>query len=135
MGRLEEDAAKLFYEFSLDEMVPADHLLRKIDRFLDFDDIRAHLKPFCSHTGRLSVDPELICRMLIIEYCYGIRSERWLCEEVHLNLAYQWFCKLGIEDRVPNHSTFWVSAYPHWPNGFLNIELQNSGPTYPRRIR
>ena len=106
MGRLEEDSAKLFYEFSLDQMVPADHLLRKVDRFLDFDDIRAHLKPFYSHTGRPSVDPELMCRMLIVGYCYGIRSERRLCEEVHLNLAYRWFCKLGIEDSVPNHSTF-----------------------------
>ena len=106
MGRLEEDAAKLFYEFSLDKMVPVDHLLREIDRFLDFDDIRAHLKPFYSHTGRPSVDPELMCRMLIVGYCYGIRSERRLCEEVHLNLAYRWFCKLGIEDSVPNHSTF-----------------------------
>jgi transposase len=106
MGRLEDDTAKLFYEFSLEEMVPADHLLRKIDRFLDFDDIRAYLKPFYSHTGRPSVDPELMCRMLIVGYCYGIRSERRLCEEVHLNLAYRWFCKLGIEDQVPNHSTF-----------------------------
>jgi len=106
MGRLDEDGAKLFYEFSLEEMVPADHLLRKIGRFLDFDDIRAHLKPFYSHTGRPSVDPELMCRMLIVGYCYGIRSERRLCEEVHLNLAYRWFCKLGIEDKVPNHSTF-----------------------------
>ena len=106
MGRLEEDTAKLFYEFSLDEMVPIGHLLRKIDRFLNFDEIRAHLKPFYSHTGRPSVDPELMCRMLIVGYCYGIRSERRLCEEVHLNLAYRWFCKLGIEDKIPNHSTF-----------------------------
>lgn len=106
MGRLEEGAAKLFYEFSLEEMVPGDHLLRKIDRFLDFDDLRAHLKPFYSHTGRPSVDPELMCRMLIVGYCYGIRSERRLCQEVHLNLAYRWFCNLGIEDQVPNHSTF-----------------------------
>lgn len=106
MGRLEGGTAKLFYEFSLDEMVPAGHLLRQINRFFDFEDIRAHLKPFYSHTGRPSVDPELMCRMLIIGYCYGIRSERRLCEEVHLNLAYRWFCKLGLEDRVPNHSTF-----------------------------
>jgi transposase len=106
MGRLEGGADKLFYEFSLDEMVPTGHLLRKIDRFLDFDSIRAHLKPFYSHTGRPSVDPELMCRMLIVGYCYGIRSERRLCEEVHLNLAYRWFCRLGIEDQVPNHSTF-----------------------------
>lgn len=106
MGRLEGGAAKLFYEFSLEEMVPQDHLLRKIDRFLDFDDLRSHLKPFYSHTGRPSIDPELMCRMLIVGYCFGIRSERQLCDDVHLNLAYRWFCQLGIEDSVPNHSTF-----------------------------
>lgn len=106
MGQLEGGVAKLFYEFSLEDMVPQDHMLRKIDRFLDFDDLRAHLKPFYSHTGRPSVDPELMCRMLIVGYCFGIRSERRLCDEVHLNLAYRWFCKLGIEDQIPNHSTF-----------------------------
>ena len=106
MGRLEESGAKLFYEFSLEDIVPAGHMLRKIDRFLDFDGLRAHLKPFYSHTGRPSIDPELMVRMLIVGYCCGIRSERRLCEEVHLNLAYRWFCKLGIEDSIPNHSTF-----------------------------
>lgn len=106
MGQLDGGTAKLFYEFSLEKMVPQDHLLRKIDRFLDFDDLRAHLKPFYSHTGRPSIDPELMCRMLIVGYCFGIRSERQLCDEVHLNLAYRWFCQLGIEDVVPNHSTF-----------------------------
>jgi len=106
MGQLEGGTAKLFYEFSLEEMVPQNHLLRKIDRFLDFDDLRSHLKPFYSHTGRPSIDPELMCRMLIVGYCFGIRSERRLCDEVHLNLAYRWFCQLGIEDSIPNHSTF-----------------------------
>lgn len=106
MGQLEGGAARLFYEFSLEEMVPQNHLLRKIDRFLDFEDLRAHLKPFYSHTGRPSIDPELMCRMLIVGYCFGIRSERQLCDEVHLNLAYRWFCQLSIEDNVPNHSTF-----------------------------
>ena len=106
MGRLEGGAAKLFYEFSLEDMVPTDHMLRKIDRFLNFDDLRAHLKPFYSHTGRPSIDPELMVRMLIVGYCFGIRSERRLCDEVHLNLAYRWFCKLGIEDTIPSHSTF-----------------------------
>ena len=106
MGQLEGKAAKLFYEFSLKEMVPQNHLLRKINHFLNFDDLRAHLKPFYSHTGRPWIDPELMCRMLIVGYCFGIRSERQLCGEVHLNLAYRWFCQLGIEDAVPNHSTF-----------------------------
>ena len=106
MGRLEGGGDKLFYEFSLEDAVPADHLLRRIDRFLQFDELRAHLKPYYSHTGRPSVDPELMIRMLIIGYGFGIRSERRLCEEVHLNLAYRWFCRLGLEDRVPDHSTF-----------------------------
>jgi transposase len=91
---------------NLDEFVPQDHLLRAIDRHLDLTEFRQHLTKFYSQIGRPSVDPELIIRMLIIGYCYGIRSERRLCEEVHLNLAYRWFCHLGIHDRVPDHSTF-----------------------------
>ena len=92
MGQLEGGTANLFYEFSLEDMVPQNHLLRKIDQFLNFDDLRTYLKPFYSHTGRPSIDPELMCRMLIVGYCFGIRSERQLCDEVHLNLAYRWFC-------------------------------------------
>ncbi|NEX60189.1 transposase [Noviherbaspirillum galbum] len=91
---------------NLEAFVPQDHLLRAIDRYLDLTAFRDHLKPFYSHMGRPSVDPELLIRMLIIGYCYGIRSERRLCEEVHLNLAYRWFCHLGVHDRVPDHSTF-----------------------------
>lgn len=96
----------LFYEFSLERHVPSDHLLRSIDRFVDLSGIRAHLRPFYSEMGRPSIDPELMVRMLIIGYCFGIRSERRLCEEVHLNLAYRWFCRLGLEGDVPDHSTF-----------------------------
>ena len=106
MGRLVGDQAKLFYEFDLDNRVPSDHLLRKIGSVLDLKDLRRRLKPFYSHTGRPSIDPELMIRMLLIGYCYGIRSERRLCEEVSLNLAYRWFCRLGLEDEVPDHSTF-----------------------------
>lgn len=82
------------------------HLLRSIDRFVGLDGIRAHLAGFYSHAGRPSVDPELLIRMLLVGYCFGIRSERWLCEEVHLNLAYRWFCHLDLADRVPDHSMF-----------------------------
>jgi transposase len=81
-------------------------MLRSIDRFVDLSGIRAHLQPFYSEIGRPSVDPELIIRMLLVGYCFGIRSERRLCEEVHLNLAYRWFCRLGLEGEVPDHSTF-----------------------------
>lgn len=87
-------------------MVPDDHLLRGIDRFLDLTRLHDHLAPFYSHSGRPSLDPELLMRMLIVGYCLGIRSERRLCEEVKLNLAYRWFCHLSIEDTVPDHWTF-----------------------------
>lgn len=110
MGR-QEAPAQLFYEFELDRHVPANHLLREIDRFLDVDSLREALRPFYSHLGRPSIDPELIVRMLVIGYVMGIRSERRLCDEVHLNLAYRWFCRLGLEDKVPDHSTF--SKYRH----------------------
>src|ERR1700761_5805670 len=106
MGERQVDQAALFYEFSVEQHVPSDHLLRAIDRFVDLSGIRAHLRPFYSELGRPSIDPELLIRMLIIGYCMGIRSERRLCEEVHLNLAYRWFCRLGLEGAVPDHSTF-----------------------------
>ena len=99
-------AARLFYDFCLDDHVPADHQLRGIDRHLNLDEVRNGLKPFYSSTGRPSVDPELMIRMLLVGYCMGIRSERRLCEEVHLNLAYRWFCRLGLDGKVPDHSTF-----------------------------
>jgi transposase len=99
MGPRQEAQPALFYEFSLEDHVPQDHLLRSIDRFVDLSSIRAHLADFYSHTGRPSVDPELLIRMLLVGYCFGIRSERRLCEEVHLNLAYRWFCRLDLTDR------------------------------------
>jgi transposase len=96
----------LFYAFRLEDHVPSDHLLRRIDCFVDCSQLRQHLAGFYSATGRPSVDPELMIRMLLIGYCLGIRSERRLCEEVHLNLAYRWFCRLGLEGKVPDHSAF-----------------------------
>jgi len=106
MGERTVAQEALFYEFSLERHVPANHLLRSIDRFVDLSGIRAHLRPYYSDTGRPSIDPELMIRMLIVGYCFGIRSERRLCDEVHLNLAYRWFCRLGLEGDVPDHSTF-----------------------------
>jgi transposase len=106
MGQQGGNQDRLFYSFNLDSHVPADHLLRGIDRCLDLSELRRQLAPFYSHTGRPSIDPELMVRMLLIGYSFGIRSERRLCEEVHLNLAYRWFCRLGLEDIVPDHSTF-----------------------------
>ena len=106
MGERTVAQEALFYEFSLERHVPSDHLLRSIDRFVDLSSIRDHLRPYYSECGRPSVDPELMIRMLIIGYTHGIRSERRLCDEVHLNLAYRWFCRLGLEGAVPDHSTF-----------------------------
>ncbi len=106
MGQQAGNQDRLFYSFNLDDHVPPDHLLRGIDRFLDLGELRQHLAPFYSNTGRPSIDPELMVRMLIVGYCFGIRSERRLCGEVHLNLAYRWFCRLGLEDKVPDHSSF-----------------------------
>jgi transposase len=102
---------QLFYEFRLDDHVPKDHLLRRIDSFLDFGFVRSKLAASYSPIGRPSVDPELMMRMLLIGYLNGIRSERRLCEEVHLNLGYRWFCKLNLHGAVPDHSTFSKNRY------------------------
>jgi len=106
MGERRVQQEALFYEFSLERHVPETHLLRHIDRFVELDGLRRELVPFYSEIGRPSIDPELLIRMLIVGYCFGIRSERRLCEEVHLNLAYRWFCRLGLNGEVPDHSTF-----------------------------
>jgi transposase len=111
MGRQDRDQGQLFYEFSLDEMIPTDHLLRRINVFATaaLADLHHQLKAFYSDIGRPSVDPELMIRMLLVGYCYGIRHERRLCQEVALHLAYRWFCKLYLDDKVPHHSTFSVN--------------------------
>src|SRR5437764_5408820 len=106
MGERRVAQEHLFYEFSLERHVPETHLLRSIDRFVELDGLRRELAPFYSEMGRPSIDPELLIRMLIVGYCFGIRSERRLCEEVHLNLAYRWFCRLGLDGSVPDHSSF-----------------------------
>src|SRR5215813_10141630 len=106
MGHRQVEQAALFYEFSLEKHVPADHLMRSIDRFVDLEQVRRDLAPFSSTIGRPSIDPELMIRMLLLGYCFGIRSERRLCDEVHLNLAYRWFCRLSLDGTVPDHSTF-----------------------------
>src|SRR6187431_2668902 len=106
MGRLKSDQGQLFYEFRLGDAVPEDHLVRKIDTALDLSWLRSELAPHYSFTGRPSIDPELMIRMLVVGYVFAIRSERLICREVQVNLAYRWFCKLGIEDAIPDHSAF-----------------------------
>src|SRR4249920_2661738 len=106
MGRLTAGQGQLFYAFHLDEVVPADHVVRRVNAVLDLGWIHQELAPFYSNTGRPSIDPELMIRMLLVGYVFAIRSERRICAEVQVNLAYRWFCKLGIEDRIPDHSVF-----------------------------
>ena len=108
MGRRRRDQGRLFYEFRLDDRIPQNHLLRRIDVVVTvaLADLHEELEPYYSDIGRPSVDPELMIRMLIVGYCCGIRSERRLAQEVELHLAYRWFCKLDLEDEIPHHSTF-----------------------------
>jgi transposase len=101
----------LFYEICLEDKVPPDHLVRRLDAVLDLSWLRAALARYYSHTGCPSVDPELMIRMLVLGYCYSIRSDRRLCQEVDMNFAYRWFCRLGLEGRVPDHSTFSVNRH------------------------
>lgn len=119
MGRL-SGQEPLFFGFRLEDHVPTDHLLRRVDVALDLGFVRQTLAPYYSCTGRPSVDPELMMRMLLIGYLQGIRSERRLCEEVHLNLAYRWFCRLGLDGCVPDHSTFSKNRHGRFREGDLH---------------
>jgi transposase len=110
MGR-QAVSEQLFYDFRLEDHVPEKHLLRQLDKVLRFDGILAALASYYSHTGRSSIDPELMLRMMLVGYAYGIRSDRRLCEQAHLNLAYRWFCRLGLDGAVPDHSTFSKNRY------------------------
>src|SRR5215831_18759422 len=106
MGRLNKDQRQLFYAFCLDEVVPSDHRVREIAAVLDLSWVHAELASYYSSIGRPSIDPGLMMRMLILGYVFAIRSERLLCREVAVNLAYRWFCGLSIEDKIPDHSAF-----------------------------
>jgi transposase len=113
MGRQTGDQSQLFYLFNLERRIPAGHLLRRINPVVTriLGELREKLAPFYSEIGRPSIDPELMIRMLIVGYCYGVRFERRLCEEVELHLAYRWFCRLDLDDKVPDHSTFSVNRH------------------------
>jgi transposase len=106
MGRCNRDQGQLFYSFDLDAAVPGDHLVREIAAVLDLSWVYDELAPHYPPMGRPSIDPVLMIRMLIIGYVFAIRSERALCREVQVNLAYRWFCGLSIEDKLPDHSAF-----------------------------
>lgn len=125
MGRQTGDQSQLFYLFNLEELIPASHLLRRINPVVTrvLAELRENLTPFYSDIGRPSIDPELMLRMLIVGYCYGIRFERRLCEEVELHLAYRWFCRLDLDDQVPDHSTFSVNRHGRFRNSAIFRKL------------
>ena len=106
MGRRESGQVQFLYAFDLDKVVPPDHLVRQIDDVLDLSWVHKELAPYYSHTGRPSIDPVLMIRMLLVGYLFALRSERRLCSKVQVNLAYRWFCKLSVEDQIPDHSVF-----------------------------
>jgi transposase len=125
MGRQTVDQSQLFYLFNLEQRIPAHHLLRRINPIVIriLAGLRDELQPFYSEIGRPSIDPELMLRMLIVGYCYGIRSERKLCEEVELHLAYRWFCRLDLEDKIPDHSTFSVNRHGRFRERTANKQV------------
>src|SRR5215467_7725316 len=96
----------LFYYFRLEDQVPENHLLRLIDTHIDFSFVREQLKDSYSDTGRPSIDPELLLRIVLIGYLYGISSERKLVEELRMHLAWRWFTGIGFDQEIPHHSTF-----------------------------
>ena len=122
MGRQVEQAS-LFYEFRLEERVPCDHLLRRVDAIVDLSFVHEVMAGHYSAIGRPSVDPVLMIRMLLVGYLFGVRSERRLCEEVDLNLAYRWFCRLGLDGRVPDHSTFTKNRHGRFRDSNILREL------------
>ena len=103
MGHQSRQTAMIFVD--IESMIPETHLLRKIERMVSFDFIYDLLAPYYPATGRPSVDPVSMFKMLLIGYLYGIKSERRLVEEVQLNIAYRWFCGFELDDTIPNHST------------------------------
>ena len=122
MGR-QVDQGALFYEVRLEERVPTGHLLRRIDAILDLSFVRGVMAPHYARGGRPSIDPELLIRMLLVGYLYGVRSERRLCEDVDLNLAFRWFCRLGLDGSVPDHSTFTKNRHGRFRESGLMREL------------
>src|SRR5437667_11291191 len=119
MGRLNHDQGQLFYSFHLDEVVPDDHLVREIAAILDLSWVHRELAAYYPKMGRPSIDPELMIRMLIVGYVFAIRSERMLCREVKVNLAYRWFCGLSIEDSIPDHSAFSRASHERLRDSYI----------------
>src|SRR5256886_14813332 len=129
MGWQTGDQRQLFYLFNLERRIPASHLLRRINPIVMqvLADLREKLAPFYSDIGRPSIDPELMIRMLIVGYCYGIRFERRLCEEVELHLAYRWFCRLAFDDKGPEHSPFPAHRHGRFPGRHIFRPVFDAG--------
>ena len=129
IGRQAGDQSQLFSSFNRDERIPAGHLRRRIHPFATrvLADLGEKLKPFHRETGRPSIDPELMLKMLIVGYCHGLRFERKLCGEVELPLAYRWFCRLALDDKVPHHSTFSVNRHGRFGDSDIFRELSTQG--------
>src|SRR4030088_2484486 len=125
MGRQTSDQSQLFYLFNLERRIPTGHLLRRINPVVTrvLAGLREKLAPFYSDIGRPSIDPELMLRMLIVGYCYGIRFERRLCEEVELHLAYRWFSRLDLNAKVPDPSTFSVNRHGRFRDSAIFRQL------------
>ncbi|MGA8598191.1 MAG: transposase [Bryobacteraceae bacterium] len=113
----------LFYYFRIEDHIPDDHLLRLVDRHIDFAFVREALKASYSHTGRPSVDPEVLLRILLIGYLYGITSERRLVEDVGMHLAYRRFTGLGFDQEIPHHSTFSKNRHGCFQESQLFLDL------------
>jgi transposase len=131
MGRLSQDQEQFFYSFRLDEAVPDDHPVREIAAVLDLSWVHSELAPYYSQLGRPSIDPVLMIRMLIVGYVFAIRSERALCRDVRVNLAYRWFCGLSIEDKIPDHSAFSRARNERLFKGFNMFSDRHLGPNVP----
>ena len=117
MGHQSRQMAMIFVD--IESLIPETHLLRKIERMVSFDFIYDPLAPYYPATGRPSVDPVSMFKMLLIGYLYGIKSERRLVEEVQLNIAYRWFCGFELDDTIPNHSTFSKTRTRKWQQSSL----------------
>jgi transposase len=136
MGRQDRNQGRLFYDFNLNDVIAKDHLLRRVNVFVTvaLDDLHKQLSPYYSDIGRPSVDPELMIRMLIVGYCYGIRHERRLYEEVKLHLGYRWFCKLDLTDKVPHHSTFSINRLERFRDSDILRHVFDSWQRAWRRV-
>src|SRR5262245_1689806 len=122
MGQHDRSEA-LFYYFRLEDQVPENHLLRLIDKHISFAFVRERLRTSYSDTGRPSIDPELLLRILLIGYLYGITSERKLVEELRMHLAWRWFTGLGFDQEIPHHSTFSKNRHGRFQESNLFQEL------------